>query len=276
MKKNISLLLGLCLSIVGALGLNAQSKLYKAALPKRYVKPRLPRYVKPTMPDFLIVGVTKCGTTSLYKYMIQHPRILGANKKEVHFFDVNFGLGEKWYAQQFPQKLSSDMLIGEASPGYFWKPTCAQKIAAHCPKTKLIVMFRDPVKRVISEYFRHKRRGDPAPSFDHAIARRSTRGAYLGAGKYMKHLARWLAFYPATQIHIVILEDLAIDPAGELNKVFEFVGVEPFILDDYKVCNKGRNTDKEVIKPETIQWLKDFYAPHNKLLEKYLGRKLPW
>src|SRR5437867_3110523 len=94
------------------------------------------------LPDFMILGVTKCGTTSLYNYMIQHPHILGANKKEVHFFDVNFDQGIEWYKQQFPQKTNTGILTGEASPGYFWKQNCAQRIHKHCPETKFIVIFR--------------------------------------------------------------------------------------------------------------------------------------
>ena len=28
-----------------------------------------------TLPDFMIIGEAKCGTTSLYNYLIQHPNI---------------------------------------------------------------------------------------------------------------------------------------------------------------------------------------------------------
>ncbi len=42
------------------------------------------------LPDFIIIGAMKSGTTSLYNYLIQHPRIIAAQKKEVHFFDKHF------------------------------------------------------------------------------------------------------------------------------------------------------------------------------------------
>ena len=79
-------------------------------------------------PDFLIIGVTKCGTTSLYDYVIQHPKILGAKKKELHFFDTHFAKGINYYYQQFPPKNNTDELVDEASPGYFWKKRCLKKI----------------------------------------------------------------------------------------------------------------------------------------------------
>ena len=37
------------------------------------------------LPDFIIIGESKCGTTSLYNYMIQHPAIKPALTKEINF-----------------------------------------------------------------------------------------------------------------------------------------------------------------------------------------------
>ncbi|MFX1453319.1 MAG: hypothetical protein ACFFCM_20970, partial [Promethearchaeota archaeon] len=39
-----------------------------------------------TLPDFLIIGAPRCGTTSLYQYLIQHPSIFPAYRKEIKFF----------------------------------------------------------------------------------------------------------------------------------------------------------------------------------------------
>ena len=50
------------------------------------------------LPDFFILGETKCGTTSLYNYLIEHPQIVESkgnhiqydkeyNTKEIRFFD---------------------------------------------------------------------------------------------------------------------------------------------------------------------------------------------
>ena len=42
-----------------------------------------------TMPDFIIIGYTKSGSTALYDYLIQHPNITQAARKEIHFFDIS-------------------------------------------------------------------------------------------------------------------------------------------------------------------------------------------
>ena len=42
------------------------------------------------LPNFLIVGAAKSGTTSLYRYLQQHPDIFMSQKKEPKFFSSQF------------------------------------------------------------------------------------------------------------------------------------------------------------------------------------------
>ena len=38
-------------------------------------------------PDFMVIGTQKAGTTSLYNYLLSHPRIIpNSGAKELHFF----------------------------------------------------------------------------------------------------------------------------------------------------------------------------------------------
>ena len=55
------------------------------------------------LPDFLIIGAQRCGTTSLYRYLDQHPQVIGAApSKGVHYFDVNHERSLRWYRAHFP------------------------------------------------------------------------------------------------------------------------------------------------------------------------------
>lgn len=231
-------------------------------------------------PDFLILGVTKCGTTSLYSYLTKHPKIRSAYKKEIHFFDDTYKAkkGMRLYKNYFPDKNQTDELIGEATPCYFWLENCLTEIFKNCFKTKMIVIFRNPVKGAISEYFRLKRRGKEEKSFAEALevsvgSEKWVR--YFSAGCYSYHLKRWLEYFPQEQIHIVILDDLVTHPADEVNKVFKFLGLQEYTLDSYEPENKA-SYDLNEISESTIQLLREFYKPYNQELEKMLGRKLRW
>ena len=39
-------------------------------------------------PGFLIIGAGKCGTSSLYHYLVEHPRVYAARQKQIGFFKV--------------------------------------------------------------------------------------------------------------------------------------------------------------------------------------------
>ena len=53
-------------------------------------------------PDFLLVGVMKGGTTSLFRYLAQHPDVLPPFRKEIKYFDCNYFKGYAWYRAHFP------------------------------------------------------------------------------------------------------------------------------------------------------------------------------
>ncbi|HLX39623.1 MAG TPA: sulfotransferase, partial [Ktedonobacteraceae bacterium] len=54
------------------------------------------------LPDFLIIGAPRCGTTSLFYYLSEHPQIVPSTTKELHFFDDHYAKGMRWYRAQFP------------------------------------------------------------------------------------------------------------------------------------------------------------------------------
>lgn len=115
-----------------------------------------------TLPEFIIIGAQKAGTTSLYNYLIEHPSIFPAFKKEVLYFDVNYRKGIHWYKSFFPttifkfliSKYSNRRFItGEASPYYILYPHAAKRIHSTLPKVKIIILLRNPINRSFSQYF---------------------------------------------------------------------------------------------------------------------------
>ncbi|PDW00165.1 hypothetical protein [Candidatus Chloroploca asiatica] len=89
------------------------------------------------MPNFLVIGVTKSGTTSLYNYLQEHPQIFMSPIKEPQFFE--YGEAEK-LALEFPARpwaiqtldayqslfsaVTTEKVIGEATPSNFHARAC--------------------------------------------------------------------------------------------------------------------------------------------------------
>ena len=61
------------------------------------------------LPDFIIIGESKCGTTSLYNYIIQHPAIKSALSKEINFFNWSYDKPLNWYRGHFPTKFKKNL-----------------------------------------------------------------------------------------------------------------------------------------------------------------------
>lgn len=105
-------------------------------------------------PDFIIIGVQKGGTTSLYSYLTQHPQIAPATQKEIHYFDFNFDKSTDWYCSHFSTSSEGEYLLaGEASPYYIFHPQVPQRIYDLFPQVKIIALLRNPVERAISHYY---------------------------------------------------------------------------------------------------------------------------
>ena len=71
------------------------------------------------MPEFLVIGAKRGGTTSLFRYLEQHPQMASTfpspqNIKHVHYFDKKFDMGDKWYRSHFPTKAYRKMLSSRA------------------------------------------------------------------------------------------------------------------------------------------------------------------
>jgi len=121
--------------------------------------------------DFLIIGAQRCGTTSLYSYMVLHPQISSAKNKEVHYFDIFFYKGLDWYLSQFPSLSSNNknLITGESSPYYIFHPLAAKRIFKIIPKVKLIVLLRNPVERAYSHYHHIVKLGHESLTIEEAI-----------------------------------------------------------------------------------------------------------
>src|SRR5919108_6081357 len=85
-----------------------------------------------SLPDFVILGAQRAGSTTLYRALIAHPQVRRALLKEVHFFDLNYHRGLRWYRAHFPYR-SPGRITGEASPYYLYHPHAPKRVARDLP-----------------------------------------------------------------------------------------------------------------------------------------------
>ncbi|KAM4624275.1 heparan sulfate glucosamine 3-O-sulfotransferase 3A1-like [Polymixia lowei] len=253
------------------------------------------------LPQALIVGVKKGGTRALLEFLRVHPdiRAVGA---EPHFFDRNYENGLEWYRELMPKTLEGQITM-EKTPSYFVTREAPARISAMSRDTKLIVVVRDPVTRAISDYTQTLSKKPDIPSFESLTFKNRTTGlidtswSAIQIGIYAKHLDNWLQYFPMGQILFVSGERLISDPAGELGRVQDFLGLKRIITDKHFYFNqtkgfpclkkaegsskphclgktKGRTHPN--IDPEVVQRLRDFYRPFNMKFYQMTGRIFGW
>lgn len=245
------------------------------------------------LPDAMIIGAMKAGTSSLHNYLTQHPGVIAPLRKEVHYFDLQYGNGERWYRANFGP-LGRPGLNLDSSPYYLFHPLAAQRAHALVPQAKLVVLLRDPVRRAYSHYWHERDKRRERLSFEDAIAaepervgddeQRLARGeiqqsrahqhcTYLARGRYAEQLERWLRLYPREQLLVLQFEDLGRAPMVTLNRTLEYLALPPMS----RVRLDPRNARKyPPINPATAERLREYFAPHDAALAALLGEPTRW
>jgi Sulfotransferase domain len=266
------------------------------------------------LPSFLIIGVQKGGTTSLYRYLEDHPSIAGAFAKEVHFFDNHtrdhkYGKGMSWYRSNFVYDTNRrlpwlanqpEIITGEGSPDYIFDVHAPKRIATHLPNAKIIVLLRDPVDRAYSHYL-HNTRADWDPdreklSFEDAIAAEPKRldgeyekivqdesyfsynymhYSYLKRGLYADQLKNLFRFFSREQILILKSEDFFSNPGLSFQQVLSFLQIPSWEPEKFQLFNT--RAEKSVgLNQKTKEQLKEYFYPHNIQLNEMLSQKFNW
>jgi hypothetical protein len=250
----------------------------------------------PLAPDFLIIGAQKAGTTSLFFDLMQHPQILPPEKKEIHYFDLQYQEPISFYRSRFPEYQTGKM-TGEASPYYFFHPHVPQRVFQHFPEMKLILLLRDPVHRAFS-HFRHNvimkpertpqtfeealfqeerffvkayqelLRNPSADISEHNIL------SYRHRGLYFEQLLRWEKFFSKEQFFIIHSEAYFRNPKPLFDQLLNFLSLPSFSPQVFSYAN--RNEVESNLLPETQGALTEFFKPHNEALESHLHRRFNW
>ena len=195
------------------------------------------------MANFLICGTQKGGTSALDTFLREHPEVCMANRKEVHFFDneKNFHNNRPDFSRyhSFFSPNSSHKLLGETTPIYMYWYDSPRRIWQYNPNMQIIVILRNPIDRAYSHWnMEWSRKADDLPFWDaiqserercrEALPYQHRVYSYVDRGFYIEQLRRLCTYFPQKQILILRNEELKGHPQESLNKVCDFLNVNPF------------------------------------------------
>jgi hypothetical protein len=198
-------------------------------------------------PNFFIVGAGRSGTTALWRYLREHPRVFMPRVKEPRFFaDDMPGLMNRVaaledYLALFKDATDEHVAVGEASPQYLYSKTAIRKIRDFAPDARLVVMLRNPVDMAHSAHAEclywfvedepdferawrlqaRRRRGERVP----AACTQVTVLLWEDMCRLGEQVGRLLDVFPREQVKLVLFEDFVADARRAYEDVLAFLRV---------------------------------------------------
>jgi hypothetical protein len=248
------------------------------------------------LPGFLIVGAQRCGTTSLFKALIQHPSVKRPfGRKGIHYFDVAYGRGIGWYRSHFPLSGPGPLrLTGESSPYYMFHPLAPARIADDLPQARLIVALRDPVERAYSAHAHAVARGFETEPFERALELEESRlagaeaqlrtnpdaeclahrhQAYVTRGQYVDQLKHLEDAVGRERIHVVDSAAFFAEPARSFDELTSYLGLPTCPSVRFGQHNARPRTS---MAASVRARLDEHFLPYDEELAAWLGYTPSW
>ena len=230
--------------------------------------------------QLMIVGAQKAGTSSLLRYLAQHPDIRTHAQPEMTFFIQNreYSRGYEWaFAKYFAgersdSEIETKQLIAK-NVMVMHSPEIMQRIYEHNPDIHLVVLLREPVARAYSAYWWARRRGwENIKTYEEALAAEDARikedwfkwrqCAYQYNSIYYPHVKKLITQFGSNRVHCILTDDLKEDAAAVCQQLFHHIGVST----DFTPVIGERHNQAALPRSERFNFLfTQFLASHNPL-----------
>jgi hypothetical protein len=214
------------------------------------------------LPTFIVIGVAKGGTTSIYRYLDQHPDVFMCPDKGPNFFGYEDARNWQWHEEGEPPLLrhfkvatleeyealfagvADERAVGEVSPQYFRCPTAARRIQEVIPDVKLVASLRNPADRAFSGFLMRTRRGE---TVDDAHVELTAESSHVKEGFYYTRMKRFYDAFDREQIKIYLFDEFRKDPAEVVRDLLGFLGVDTGFVPDTTVKHNPANVPRSAL-----------------------------
>ena len=230
--------------------------------------------------QLMIVGAQKSGTSSLLRYLAQHPDIHAHAQPEMTFFlqDREYSRGyESAFAKYFAGKHNhndiADKRLIAKNVMVMHSTEVMQRIYEHNPEMHLVILLREPVARAYSAYWWARRRGwENIKTYEEALAAEEARlnedwfkwrqCAYQYNGIYYPHVKNLITQFGLNNVHCILTDDLKENAQAVCQQLFMHIGVHP----DFKPVIGERHNQAAMPRSERFNYLfTQFLASRNPL-----------
>lgn len=175
----------------------------------------------------LIVGAMKCGTTSLFGYLEEHPQVASCQPKEPNFFadDTNWSRGFEWYQNLWNFNPKIHRIAIDGSTHYTkipQSPNAAERVATIDAKFKFIYIMRNPFDRIESHYIHGHQVGWLKSDLSKGVD-----PSAVNICRYAMQIREYYKRFPAEDILLLNFDELKQNPQRLMKKVCDFLDIDP-------------------------------------------------
>jgi len=202
--------------------------------------------------QYLIIGgAPKSATTSVFRYLSDHPQVCPANRKETYFFAREFdfkGVCQcdetlEAYETYYSHSNGTEKWRIEATPYTLYANKGAQTIASLLPDASVMFILRDPIERLLSDYRFHRQRKHPSVQCTFAkfvnkqmeLSETTTTPRLIELGCYMKYLRSFYNEFEFNKIFILFYEDFKVNSKDEIQKLSVALDIDDYFYTNYQI-----------------------------------------
>lgn len=237
------------------------------------------------LPNLFIAGVPKAGTSSLHRWLADHPDAIGAKDKEARYFmdsgshiyrsDFNISNGINDYLRQFqiPEGASPRVIL-DSTPAYIYQKTALDHVPDLPSHPRCVFILREPAQQIRSlfTYFQNNWDWIPAAmSFDDYLGALHAKNHQFGGNelardalqnaRYVEYLRLWRDRLGPDRMLVCTFDQLRQNPADLTRKIAAWAGLDVGFYDNYDFPSENES-----------------YVPRWRLLQRaniFLRERLP-
>lgn len=218
------------------------------------------------LPNLVIAGAPKCGTSSLYRWLADHPQACGSTPKETFYLmDEGHPLarpgsnfrerGLEGYAEFFGGCGGGARVRFEATTHYIYQRTAPEVLSGLPARPRVVFLLRKPSERVYSS-FRYSQNNLANVRRDLTFARFVELSKPDGGGddavwdelagasayvlrndirysRYVEYVSAWVERFGRGRVDVLLFEDMKANPRAFMKSFAARVGVDASFYDSY-------------------------------------------
>jgi hypothetical protein len=218
------------------------------------------------LPNLVVAGAPKCGTSSLFRWLADHPQACGSARKETFYLmdeghpllrrGANFHAGGlEGYAEFFGDCDGDARVRFEATTHYIYQRTALEVLSKLPTRPRIVFVLRKPSERVYSS-FRYSQNNLANVRRDLTFARFVELSKANGKGsdaeweelagasayvlrndirysRYVEYVGRWVERFGRERVDVLLFEDMKANPRAFMKELAARAGIDASFYDSY-------------------------------------------